>query len=350
MFERNYKHILQELKAFQRPSVLMALAELDLATTLLRLGNCSSAQELAEVTGCDCRAMDILLDASAALGYFRKSSEDGISRYSVPEPWHQLLDSTHPHSVISYICHMGSLQRSWINLARALREGRPQSVPSGILSSDEERVSFIMAMNSIGQGLHSRVLDALRGAGAMPMPTARILDVGGGAGAYAEAFLKALPEARLTLFDLPSGVAQARKRVGGNRRIKFVIGDFMKDELPSGMDYAWVSAIIHQMNRQECIAFFGKIFRALNHGAIIAVRDYVMAENRLSPVEGTLFGINMLMRTATGRVYTYEEIKTDLEQAGFTGVRYAVPESSMGAIVTAVKAPKRLEQGLPSPN
>jgi len=54
-------------------------------------------------------------------------------------------------------------------------------------------------------------------------------------------------------------------------------------------------------------------------------------------MEGALFGINMFLNTPSGMVYTYREIKEDLEQAGFTQVAHAVDVPSMAAVVTAKK-------------
>jgi hypothetical protein len=70
---------------------------------------------------------------------------------------------------------------------------------------------------------------------------------------------------------------------------------------------------------------------------VTAVRDFVMQPNRTTPFDGTMFAINMLSATQCGMCYTYDEILEDLEASGFTGVRFAVPADTMGAIVTAVK-------------
>jgi hypothetical protein len=70
---------------------------------------------------------------------------------------------------------------------------------------------------------------------------------------------------------------------------------------------------------------------------MVAVRDYVMSEDRLSPVEGAIFGVNMFVNTQSGMVYTYREIKEDLKLAGFANVTHAVDVSSMAAVVTAKK-------------
>ena len=94
----------------------------------------------------------------------------------------------------------------------------------------------------------------------------RLLDVGGGPGTYTAAFLRAAPELRATLFDLPLVVEIARERLsaaGLLDRVTLVAGDFEKDPLPPGHDLAWLSAIIHQNGPAQNDALYARIFRAL---------------------------------------------------------------------------------------
>jgi hypothetical protein len=63
-----------------------------------------------------------------------------------------------------------------------------------------------------------------------------------------------------------------------------------------------------------------------------------MEPNRTSPPIGTLFGINMLVNTKNGMVYTFDEIRADLEAAGFVNIKLAVPAATMSAVVTAEKS------------
>jgi hypothetical protein len=164
--------------------------------------------------------------------------------------------------------------------------------------------------------------------------------VGGASGTYTEAFLKELPGSSATIFDLPVSAAQVKRRFAGSAleaRVSFVEGDFTRVALPAGFDFAWISAIIHQMNQSESRMLYAKALNALNPGGTVAVRDYVMSENRLSPPDGALFGINMFVNTPSGMVYTYREIKEDLEAAGFKEVAHAVDVPSMAAVVTAKK-------------
>ena len=169
----------------------------------------------------------------------------------------------------------------------------------------------------------------------------RLLDVGGGPGTYTAAFLRAAPELRATLFDLPLVVEIARERLsaaGLLDRVTLVAGDFEKDPLPPGHDLAWISAIIHQNGPAQNDALYARILRALVPGGRLVIRDHVMDPGRTRPRAGALFAVNMLVGTEQGGTYTSDEIKAGLERAGFTGVRQLRSGDRMDCLVEAFKS------------
>ncbi len=109
------------------------------------------------------------------------------------------------------------------------------------------------------------------------------------------------------------------------------------DPLPAGVDFAWVSAIVHQNSRQQNRALFESVFNALTPGGRIAIRDILMDEDRTNPVGGALFAINMLVATDCGGTFTFDELRQDLEGTGFTDVVIARNDQWMNSIVVAVK-------------
>ena len=325
--------------AFQESCVLHAAAQLDLGTHILEHDGSATASDLALTLKLDLRALTVLLDALTGLGYFTKSEN---SRYSVAEPFVELLDSRHPATAVPMLRHLGNCLQSWGQLAWVVTNGTQVQRQPSILGAEADSVSFILAMNSIGRTLVGPMIDDLQKCGVLEFTkeNIRFLDIGGASGTYTLAFLDTLPQSEGTIFDLPVAIREARKRFAGTpleSRVSFAEGDFYQHELPTGFDFAWVSAIIHQHDRTECQALYGKAHRALNPGGRIAVRDFVMAPDRTSPPQGTLFGINMLVNTRNGRVYTYDEIRTDLESVGFINIRLAVPSPTMSAVVTAEK-------------
>ena len=324
---------------FQESCILSAAAELDLGAHILVHSNSATVADISAELKLDCRALTVLLDALTGLGYFVKSAD---ARYSVAEPFIESLDSRHPATFIPMLRHQGNCLRSWSQLAWVVTNGTPAQKNASILGAEADNVSFILAMNSIGQSIAGTMVEDLKRHGVLDFAkeNVRFLDIGGASGTYTLAFLQTLPQAEGTIFDLPIAVREARKRFAGTpleSRVLFAEGDFYHNEFPTGFDFAWISAIIHQHGRAESQALYEKAYRALNSGGRIAVRDFVMEPNRTSPPMGTLFGINMLVNTRNGMVYTFDEICADLTAAGFVNVRLAVPADTMSAVVAAEK-------------
>jgi len=314
---------------FRVSCVFGAAAELNLFSAIGT--HALPAEELAGKIGGDLRATRTLADALAGLGLLEKHAS---GTYAVPPELRPLL-TDHPHSVLPMVLHNMSLLRSWSKLAATVRSGKPPEREASIRGADADRAAFIAAMHSISMAVADGLVARLG-----PPQFTHLLDVGGASGTWTLAFLRAVPGATATLFDLPDALHQAQVRLAGSEfsgRVKLQAGDFYVDPLPAGADYAWVSAIIHQHSREESRALFAKIHTALQPGGRIAIRDVVMQPDRTRPVFGALFAINMLVNTATGGTFTFDEIAADLEAAGFHAPRLAVAADDMTSVVEATK-------------
>ncbi|MBI4763491.1 MAG: methyltransferase domain-containing protein [Deltaproteobacteria bacterium] len=173
-----------------------------------------------------------------------------------------------------------------------------------------------------------------------PGKAKKLLDIGGGSGSYTQAFLDASPGLIATIFDLPSVINLAQRRLasaGLLDRIKLVAGDFYKDELPTGHDLALLSAIIHQNSPEQNIELYRKIFRALLPGGRLVIRDHVMSSDHTQPASGVFFAVNMLVVTSGGGTYSFDEIKSSLESAGFIKVNLIQPDQRMNGLVEGFK-------------
>ena len=321
--------------SYQSICIIGAAAELDLFTPIVR--SPLTAARLAGLRGTDLRATVMLLDTLVALEVLRKSG-DAEPVYSVRDGYRELLDIDHPKTYVPMLRHRANCIRQWTELARILKSGKPPEREPSILGPAEDYRSFVLAMHSVGINMVAGMVDSLQQAGCLTFR--HLLDVGGASGTYTLEMLKRLPHAKATIFDLPAAAEEARKRFAGTEyepRIRITAGDFYVDELPTGCDFAWVSAIIHQFDRDHAQALYAKIHRALDPGGMIAVRDFIMQPCRTAPFDGAMFAINMLTATPNGMCYTYDEIREDLEVSGFSDVRYAIPADTMGAVVTAMK-------------
>ncbi|MGA3086637.1 MAG: methyltransferase, partial [Thermodesulfobacteriota bacterium] len=188
-----------------------------------------------EIKG-DLRATTILLDALSALGFLEKHDNN----YRTVPSLIPLLSESEPQSILPGLMHTAHLWQTWSHLTNIVLKGKGDR--SGF--TNDRLSAFIGAMHVGAAGAADGIVAAIS-----PGPAKAIIDIGGGSGTYTIAFLKASPEMKATLFDLPPVIEMARKRItqaGMQDRVTLVPGDFYKDALPSGHDLALLSAIIHQ--------------------------------------------------------------------------------------------------------
>jgi SAM-dependent methyltransferase len=303
--------------------VLLTGAELDLFTLLSR--EALTASEAAARCGADLRALTLVLDALAAMELLSKAG----GRYRT-SPEAAPLSADAPDSILPMLLHSAALWYRWTELTRLsggtpLPERRPE----------ESLHAFIGAMHVAASPQADRIVAAAGVGGAR-----RLLDVGGGPGTYTIAFLRAEPALSATLFDRPAVVEIARShlaRAGLAGRVTFAVGDFDADELPGGHDLAWLSAVIHQNDPAANNALYGRIYRALVPGGRLVLRDFVMDPGRTRPRAGALFAVNMLVGTAEGGTYSFEEIEAGLAWSGFERIRLLASGERMDGLVEAFR-------------
>jgi len=309
-------------RAFMESRVLLTAVELDLFSLMgdRRL----TSQQLAQVGGFDQRGLEILLDSMVVMGLARKQR----GAYSNTSVTRECLCNDNEASLLPMIRHYADLWCRWSKLSDRVR-ANDKAEPH------DQLAAFIGAMDWVAAPLAPSVVAAMgapRGA--------RVLDVGGGSGAYTAAFLSRDRSVRMTLFDRPEVIAFAREFLaqrGCEESVQFVGGDFLKDDLPRDQDLVFLSAIVHSLSLEQCASLFSRAFAALVPGGRLVIRDHVMSEDRLQPRAGALFAVNMLAATDGGRTYTYTELRTRLQESGFIDVQLAQDGERMNALVEATK-------------
>ena len=320
-------------RSYQAAAVFAAAADLELFDALA--GGSLTAKAMARRLRCALRGLIILLDALVAVRLLNKRGD----RYALPKGGAALLTADGPKSILAMAQHQANCLRRWAQLAKVVKRGRPAERIPSLRGAAGDAAAFIGAMHNISAPVADRIIQAMQ-----PLRFKHLLDLGGASGTWTIGFLRACPTAAATLFDLPHVIPMARRRLaaaGLGRRVKFAAGDFMADPLPQGADLAWVSAIVHQNSRAQNRALFAKVFQALIPGGRIAIRDVLMKRTRNRPVAGALFAVNMLVATEGGGTFTFEELREDLEAAGFRRVRVQRRDEAMNSIVVATKPESR---------
>jgi predicted O-methyltransferase YrrM len=308
--------------------ILLTAAELNLFALLAPRP--LTAEEAARRLPGNLRAVTILLDALAAMGFLGKKE----GRYQCLSPASHFLSPDRPDSVLPMVLHAAHLWRRWTHLTETV-SGLEACSTETLPQNEESLRAFIGAMHAIAAPMASRIVKAVNPAGARAF-----LDVGGASGTYTLAFLQADPKMRATLFDQPPVIEMARRRLaeaGVLDRVTLIPGDFYADELPSGHDLAFVSAIIHQNAPEQNSELFKKVLRSLQPGGRIVLRDHIMEPDRTEPISGAVFAVNMLLATEGGNTYTFEELERGLTQAGFVRVRLIQKGEHMDGLVEGFK-------------
>ncbi len=320
--------VFKRARAFWEARILMSAAELDIFSLLLN--EPKTAAQVAERLPSDPRATEMLLNALVALGMLEKKG----GAFRIRPGLEKSLSSSAPETILPLILHMAHMWEAWGKLTEIVREGKTDESPETMERDEEGMRAFIGAMHTIGRGMAEGVVSKLDLSGKK-----NLIDVGGGSGVYTIAMLRAAPQMRATLFDRPMVVDIARQKIaeeGLSDRVALVKGDFYRDDLPGGHDIAMLSAIIHQNSPKQNIGLYRRVFDSLQPGGTIVIRDHVMSDDHTETAEGALFAINMLVNTPGGGTYSFEEIKSDLEQAGFTAVN-PLHSAEMDSLVTAEK-------------
>ena len=323
------EEVLQVAWSFQRASVLTAAADLSVFTCLH--GGPMTADALAGELGTDLRATTILLDALAALEFLTKQGND----YSVAGDLAELLSEKSAQNVLPMVRHLSNCLGRWAQLARVTQSGKPAERVAGIRGETAGQEAFIGAMHNFSAPVADEVVGRLK-----PLGFSHLLDIGGASGTWTMAFLDAVPEARATLFDLPAVIPMAQQRLsdaGLSDKVTLVAGDYYADDLPAGIDLAWLGAICHQNSRRQNRELFARIHKALTDDGLVVIRDVVMDPSHTSPERGALFAVNMLVATEGGNAYALDEYREDLSEAGFDDVTLVHRDEFMNSLIRARK-------------
>lgn len=259
-------------------------------------------EELAGETNSDQRALWMVIEALAALGYIEnESGKIKLTKacYSV------LYDKESPDYIGFSFMHTYTLIPKWLDLPEILKTGKPAPKNEDF----KEKKSYIEAMNTYAEEDAPEIVEyCLKGLSSEP----RILDIGGGPLTYAKAF--AHKGASVTILDLPEIVDMMEPELDPDLPVSMVRGDFTKG-LPEGpFELAYLGNICHIYGEEVNRKLFKDLAGVIQDGGRIIINDFI----RDSGPDAAIFAVNMLVNTESGGTWTFDQYKTWLREAGFT--------------------------------
>jgi 3-hydroxy-5-methyl-1-naphthoate 3-O-methyltransferase len=167
----------------------------------------------------------------------------------------------------------------------------------------------------------------------------KLLDVGGGSGAFDIELCLRYPNLSATVYDLPfvTEIAQLKiAEAGLSKRITTRSGDFFADpSYPSGHDVILLSMIMHDWNEKEDREILRKCHEALVPGGAVVISELLVNDEKTGPAPAALMSLNMLIETVGGRNYTAAELRSWLQDVGYRDTRVVQFEAAgaNGAVI-----------------
>jgi len=185
--------------------------------------------------------------------------------------------------------------------------------PTMLGSADTAAYSDLMAASQAliaDQVLSAYPLDGYR----------RLLDVGGGAGAFALAALRRHDRLAACVFDLPSVVERARERFEQaelSARAEVRGGDFLTDPLPAGCDLVSLVRVLHDHDDDAVSRLLQAVHRAIEPHGVLLIAEPMLRTRGAEPVAAAYFGF-YLMAMGQGRPRSVASLSSLLRRAGFS--------------------------------
>jgi demethylspheroidene O-methyltransferase len=148
----------------------------------------------------------------------------------------------------------------------------------------------------------------------------RLLDVGGGQGAFVAAVGRVAPQLKRAVFDLPDVVARIT-----DSEVERHGGSFRTDALPRGYDLITLVRILHDHDDDSMLRILRAAKAALDSGGRLLVVEPMAGLRGDGAMGDAYFGM-YLLAMGSGRARTPQELRQTLQICGFSRTRM-VPTS-----------------------
>ena len=275
--------------------------------------------QLSKETGTSPRGLRAIMNALVGLELLRKSGD----KYSLTPESEAFLVSNKPGTLAGFFpMNMKRLIPPWLKLDDIVRTGEPAEARNEEHPGTEFFTELVENIIPTSYGSAQALADHLKLAAAkQPI---RVLDVAAGSGIWGIALAQKSPQVQVTAVDWAGMIPTTRRitqKFGVGDRFKFIEGDIGEADFGSGYDIATLGHILHSEGKERSRHLLKKTFGTLKAGGTIAIGDWLVNDERTEPLPSLMFAVTMLINTKEGDTFSFNEIKSWLEDAGFRKVR-----------------------------
>ena len=297
--------------AFQKSRVLLTACEFEIFSIIGENG--LRSEEIANKIDADKIATERLLNALCGLDLLTK--KEGYYYNTSTSMKHLVLGSDEFMGNLEYIASTWDM---WSNLSQTIKTGKSLNYTSIDKVSEKWIDNYSAAAFWRANSEAADIVKLVSNSGAK-----KILDLGGGMGAYAKAFSEQHPESEIVLFDIPHVAEQAKANIKEWNlidKIKVIEGNFQTDDIGKGYDLIFISRVLQHYSIWENVKTLQKCFDATLPGGHVVINETMLDDNRISPTQHVMWSINLLLNSNGGDSYTETDLWVMMREAWYRNV------------------------------
>jgi 3-hydroxy-5-methyl-1-naphthoate 3-O-methyltransferase len=152
----------------------------------------------------------------------------------------------------------------------------------------------------------------------------RMMDIGGGSGVFAIQVVTNNPDNMSAVVLDSKPVCQVAKeyiqQFNLQDKVQTTEFDFFNDQMPKDCDVAFLSHIIHGLDREKNIELLKRVYDGLPEKGMIIISEWLLNDEKTGPVPSALMGLTMILENSGGRSYSYSEVSQMLTEVGFKSI------------------------------
>ena len=326
----------ETMRSFHEACALKAAVELGIFTAIARTGG--SVAEIAKLCSASERGTRILCDYLTILGFLTRQDQ----HYALTTDSAMFLDSRSPAYVgraVAFLMHRDQLE-NFLQLTATVRTGKPAGGSSHLAPEDPIWLEFARGMVPLifpaAQAIAQHLQKSLSGVAAP-----KVLDIAASHGIFGITFAQQSPKAQIYALDWANVLEVAKEnasRAGVADRHHLIPGSAFDAEIGKGYDAVLVTNFLHHFDVATCESFLKRMFAAMNPGGQLVILEFVPHDDRLTPPPVAMFSLVMLANTDSGDAYTFTELSSMCQNAGFKNATLVQLEAGPNALVIATKA------------
>jgi ubiquinone/menaquinone biosynthesis C-methylase UbiE len=279
-----------------------------------------TVEQVEKETGTSERGLRAIMNALVGLDLLKK---DRQGKYSLTPESAAFLLSDKAGTLAGFF-HLILPQHisKWLRLTDIVRAGRPDRAVNEETEGTKFFTDLVENIIPMSYGGARALADHLKVAKAKH--EIRVLDLAAGSGIWGIALAQKSPAVHVTAVDW-SGMIPTTKRItqrfGVADRFNYVEGDLLEANFENGYDIATLGHILHSEGKERSLRLLEKTFRALKSGGTIAIAEWLVNDERTGPPPSLMFAVQMLVNTEKGDTFSFNEIRSWLQDTGFKNVR-----------------------------